>query len=59
MDDIFGISYDLVYTSFDFAELKNSKGKGKPVIKGMTIDHDINGDATLDVKVYRYDQSGK
>lgn len=59
MDDIFGINYDLVYTSFDFGESKNSKGKGRPVIKGMTIDHDINGDTTLDVKVYRRDQSGE
>ena len=59
MDDIFGINYDLVHTSFDFGESKNSKGKGRPVIKGIAIDLDISGDATLDVKVYRRDQSGK
>ena len=58
MDDIFGINYDLVHTSFDFGESKNSKGKGRPVIKGIAIDLDIRGDATLDVKVYRRDQSG-
>ena len=59
MDDIFGINYDLVHTSFDFGESKNSKGKGRPVIKGKAVDLDICRDATLDVKVYRRDQSEK
>ena len=45
-EDIFGTNYDLVYNFVD------------DFIKGVPIDLDSNGDASLDGKIYPHDQPG-